>query len=116
MDTHTRNIGVVLDWVANHNSWDNTWIDNTGWHAVDGLGNINTPPGTTWADFVDLNVTNCDMRLAMIDAMQFWIYQADIDGYRCDAADYVPFDFWKQALNSLTTKLNKNLILLAEGA
>ena len=49
----------------------------------------------------DLNFDNPEMRLAMIDAMKWWVENAGVDGFRCDAADFVPFDFWKQALDSL---------------
>ena len=113
---HERGIAVILDWVANHTSWDNAWINNPGWYNVNAAGDIISPLGTTWTDVADLNFLNADMRLAMIDAMQYWIDEADIDGFRCDAADFVPFDFWKQALDSLKNNSEKELILLAEGA
>ena len=113
---HDRNIAVILDWVANHTSWDNAWISNKDWYTQDGNGNIISPPGTNWNDVADLNYDNGDMRLAMIAAMKYWIENANIDGYRCDAADYVPFDFWQQAIDSLHSIQGKKLILLAEGA
>ena len=31
----------------------------------------------------------------MLDAMKFWINEADIDGFRCDAVSFMPLDFWK---------------------
>lgn len=114
-EAHARNIAVILDWVANHTSWDNAWINNDGWYTENASGNIISPPGTSWTDVADLNYDNADMRLAMIDAMKFWVTEADIDGFRCDAADYVPFDFWKQAIDSLH-HLRNDLILLAEGS
>lgn len=114
-EAHERNIAVILDWVANHTAWDNAWINNDGWYTEDGAGNIISPPGTSWTDVADLNFANADMRLAMIDAMQYWITTANIDGFRCDAADYVPFDFWQQAIDSLNN-IRTDLILLAEGA
>lgn len=43
-EAHSRNIAVILDWVANHTAWDNNWIDNEGWYSVDGSGNIISPP------------------------------------------------------------------------
>lgn len=113
---HERNMAVILDWVANHTAWDNSWIDNAGWYTTNASGDIISPPGTTWTDVADLNFSNPDMRLAMIDAMNYWVDVADIDGFRCDAADYVPFDFWQQAIDSLKNNTDKNLILLAEGA
>jgi glycosidase len=115
-EAHNRKIAVMLDWVANHTSWDAEWIVHKSWYTQNASGNIISPPGTTWNDVADLNYSNDTMRQAMIDAMEFWITNADIDGFRCDAADYVPFDFWKQAIDSLHHATDKNLILLAEGS
>jgi glycosidase len=109
-------MAVVLDWVANHTSWDNPWISNKDWYTQDGNGNIISPPGTNWQDVADLNYSNLTMRLNMIDAMKYWVTSTDIDGFRCDAADMVPFDFWKQAIDSLEKADKKDLILLAEGS
>ena len=113
---HSKNIAVVLDWVANHTSWDNPWISNKAWYTQDGNGNIISPAGTNWADVADLNYDNADMRLAMIDAMKYWVYEANVDGFRCDAADMVPYTFWKQAIDSLKSITTHKLILLAEGS
>jgi glycosidase len=112
---HKNNIAVVLDWVANHTSWDNAWISNTDWYTQDANGNIISPAGTTWTDVADLNYDNAQMRLEMIKSMKYWITQANIDGFRCDAADYVPYSFWKQAIDSLK-KSGRKLVLLAEGS
>jgi len=51
----------------------------------------------------------------MIRAMKYWIFTANIDGYRCDNADYEPDDFWSQALDTLNTIKTHKLIYLAEG-
>lgn len=112
---HEKGIAVILDWVANHTAWDNDWINNTDWYTQDGNGNIVIPPGTNWQDVADLNFENEEMRLNMIEAMKFWIETADIDGFRCDAADMVPFDFWSQANSVLSSFSEKDLIMLAEG-
>ncbi|MCB0822521.1 MAG: alpha-amylase [Bacteroidales bacterium] len=114
--THDRDMAVILDWVANHTAWDNPWIENKDWYTQDGNGNIVIPPGTNWQDVADLNFDNAEMRLAMIDAMEFWLDTAYVDGFRCDAADMVPYSFWKQAIDSLNNHSEKNLIMLAEGA
>ena len=49
----------------------------------------------------------------MIEAMQYWVEEFDIDGFRCDVASWVPNDFWKQAIDSLN--LIKPMFMLAEG-
>ena len=115
-EAHKRKMAVILDWAANHTSWDNPWIENKAWYTQDGNGNIIHPAGTNWQDVADLNYNNADMRLAMIKAMKYWVLAANIDGYRCDAADYVPYDFWKQAIDTLINVPNRKLIMLAEGA
>ena len=115
-EAHNRNMSVVLDWVANHTAWDNPWItQHPEWYSQDGNGNIIIPPGTNWNDVADLNFSNATMRVNMIDAMKYWTLEANIDGFRCDYADGVPYDFWKQAIDSLNTIPNRNLIFLAEG-
>ena len=115
-EAHTRNMAVILDWVANHTSWDNPWIVNKSWYTQDANGNIIHPAGTNWMDVADLNFTNAEMRLEMIKAMKYWVLQANVDGYRCDAADWIPSTFWKQAIDSLRKIPNRDIIMLAEGA
>jgi glycosidase len=115
-EAHKRKMAVILDWAANHTSWDNPWIQNKGWYTQDANGNIISPVGTNWQDVADLNFDNQEMRLEMIKALKYWVLQANVDGFRCDAADYVPFSFWKQAIDSLHKIPNRNIIMLAEGA
>jgi glycosidase len=113
---HARGIAVILDWVANHTAWDHPWITNAGWYTTDGSGNIVHPPGTNWLDVADLDFGNRAMRLAMIDAMKYWVLEANVDGYRCDYADGVPADFWAQAFDTLAAIPGREYVLLAEGA
>lgn len=115
-EAHQRGMAVILDWVANHTSWDNPWIQNTSWYTKDAAGNIIYPAGTNWQDVADLNFNNSAMRLEMINAMKYWVLTANVDGFRCDAADYVPFDFWKQAIDDLRLIPNREIIMLAEGS
>ncbi len=112
---HTKNMAVMFDWVANHTAWDNAWISNKSWYQQDGAGNIIIPAGTNWTDVAALNYDNQDMRKAMIDALEYWVYTANIDGFRFDAADYVPFDFWKEANTALKSIPGHKLLLMAEG-
>ncbi len=115
---HERGIGVILDWVANHTAWDNVWLkQHPDWYTHDSVGNIIFPPGTDWTDVADLNYDNKDMRAAMIDAMRFWVDSVGVDGFRCDVADQVPVDFWKECISNLRQAAKpRDLIMLAEGS
>lgn len=113
---HSRNMAVIFDWVANHTAWDNAWItNNKSWYLQDVNGSVVSPPGMGWNDVAQLNFANNDMRLAMIKAMKYWVYTANIDGFRCDYSDGPPVDFWKQAIDTLRNISNHKLLMLAEG-
>ena len=117
---HERDMKVIIDWVPNHTGWDNPWIEsNPEWYTQDSLGNIidpidyNTGEPWGWTDVADLNYDNQEMRLAMIDALQYWLTEYDIDGFRIDVAHGIPQDFWDQMTPELV-KTKKDIFLLAE--
>ncbi|MBR6489660.1 MAG: alpha-glucosidase C-terminal domain-containing protein [Muribaculaceae bacterium] len=114
---HAHGMSIILDWVANHTAWDNVWMkDHKDWYTQDSTGAVIYPPGTDWTDVADLNYDNKEMRAAMIDAMKFWITEVGIDGFRCDVADQVPTDFWKDAITQLRAAAgDRKILMLAEG-
>jgi glycosidase len=110
---HAKGMKVIIDWVANHTAWDNVWVEaHPDWFTKDSLGNF-MPPVADWSDVIDLNYDNAQMRAEMIRSMQFWLTDADIDGFRCDVAEWVPTDFWVEARAALDTV--KPVFFLAEG-
>ncbi|MFZ4456698.1 MAG: alpha-amylase family glycosyl hydrolase [Bacteroidales bacterium] len=116
-DAHSKNMAVILDWVANHTSWDNPWITlHKDWYMQNYLGNVVSPPNTGWNDVAQLNFNNKAMRFEMIHSMKYWVYTANIDGFRCDFTDGPPVDFWKQAIDTLRNIKTHKLLLLAEGS
>jgi len=103
---------VILDWVPNHSSPDNPWIhDHPDFYEKDSLGNPRIP--YDWSDTRQLNYKNPELRDSMMAAMEFWINQTHIDGFRCDVAWHVPDDFWKEAISRF--RKIKPLFMLAEG-
>ena len=111
---HDLGLKVIIDWVANHTSRDANWW-NEGkkeWYVMDwekGLPIVEYD----WTDIAKLNYENQEMRLAMIDALKFWV-EKGIDGYRCDVAMNVPGDFWAEAWKQVR-EINPDVYLLAEG-
>lgn len=115
-EAHARGIALIMDLVANHTSWDNEWITHESFYTHDNSGAIISPPGTNWLDVADLNYGSTDVRKRMLNVMKYWILEANIDGYRCDYADGVPYSFWKSAIDTLRAIPNRKLIFFAEGA
>lgn len=115
---HEHGMGIILDWVANHTAWDHPWVkEHPDWYTYDEKADtIICPQPWNWEDVADLNYDNKDMREAMIDAMKFWIVEVGIDGFRCDVADGVPADFWKDAIDQLRAAAgDRKILMLAEG-
>jgi glycosidase len=111
---HSRGMAVMLDWVANQTSWDHPWItQHKDWYLQDGGGNIMQLG--SYSDVAALNFSNPDMCTEMINAMRYWVFAANIDGFRFDFADNPPISFWQQAITSLRGITTHKLLLLAEG-
>lgn len=110
---HSLGLKVILDWVANHTSPDALWINTkpADWYVRDENGN--TIVQYDWTDIAKLNYDNHDMRAEMEKAMRFWM-ERGIDGFRCDMACEVPFDFWQTTLPALR-KDYPQMYMLAEG-
>lgn len=113
---HAMGMAVILDWVANHTAWDHPWISaHPEWYTQNTNGQIIIPPGTNWNDVADLNFDQNAMRQAQIAAMKYWVLEANVDGFRCDYADGVPFDFWSEAIAALKSLPKRDVLMLAEG-
>lgn len=109
---HSAGMKVMLDWIANHTSWDHPWIATAPErYAKDASGNIASANG--WTDVAQLNYGEPSTGEAMSDAMMFWVEEGGIDGFRCDYADGVPHEFW-QAFISRARAAHPGLMMLAE--
>jgi glycosidase len=108
-------MAVIIDWVSNQTSWDHPWItEHKDWYMQDAEGNI--LQFSTYSDVAALNFSNTAMRAEMINAMRYWVFTTNIDGFRCDFADNPPFAYWQEAFTSLRGISSHKLLLLAEGS
>lgn len=109
---HELGMKVIIDWVANHTSWDNPLINkHPEWYKKDSAGTI-IAPVSDWTDVAALDYSQPGLREYMTDALAYWIKEADIDGYRCDVAGMLPVDFWNKAVPEI--RKIKPIFMLAE--
>ena len=117
---HARGMKIILDWVPNHTAWDNVWMRaHKDYYHKNERGEVEVPRGpdgklTDWTDVAQLEYKNPALRHAMIDAMTWWLKTYDIDGFRVDAAGFVPDSFWVAAVPALRASVHKPILLLAE--
>ena len=116
---HAAGFKVILDWVANHTAFDHSWtVAHKNWYTLRSDGSISRAVDdkgkeTDWSDVADLNYDNTAMRAEMITSMRWWLDNTGIDGFRCDVAGFVPYDFWAAVRTSLSA-VKPDLFLLAE--
>jgi glycosidase len=111
---HQEGMKVIIDWVANHTSWDHAWLtEHPDWYKKDTLGNIVSP--YDWTDVAPLDFNNKAVWAGMLDAMNYWIRETDIDGFRCDVAWSVPVEFWDYARAELDKTRKVFMLAEAEG-
>ncbi|RZA10880.1 MAG: alpha-amlyase, partial [Proteobacteria bacterium] len=110
---HKLGMHVILDWVGNHTAWDNVIrTEHPAWYLQDAKGSLRTTSWFDWDDIIELDYSSPDLRAYMTRAMRYWVEEAGVDGYRCDAAGFVPLDFWNKAAAEL--RAIKPVFMLAE--
>jgi glycosidase len=126
-EIHRLGMHVILDIAVNHTAWDHQWVkthpeyytrvepESKPWNKkwmdehpeyFKRLEELHmTYPihhaETDWWDVADLNFDNQNLRNEFKKIFKYWITEYDIDGYRCDAAAWVPSDFWDELRASL---------------
>ncbi len=108
---HENDIKVIIDWVPNHSSWDNTLtVEHPEFYMKDSTGNFK--PLFDWTDVIQFDYDQPGLRQYMIDALKFWITETDIDGFRFDVAHMIPVSFWNTVRPALYEV--KEVFMLAE--
>lgn len=111
---HSKNIKVLLDYVANHIHIEHPfWKDHRDW-----FGNLELPDGrknlrlwdeqrlTTWFEpyMPSFDFEGSEEALdVMTDNAVWWIKETGADGFRHDAVKHIPNEFWRL----LTRKIKK---------
>lgn len=63
------------------------------WYARDYRGELRLSPLWDCSDIIAFDCARPSLREYMIQSMCYWIDAFDVDGFRCDVAEYVVNDF-----------------------
>jgi glycosidase len=93
---HAQGFHVILDLVANHTAWDNRLAkDHPDWYEKTWDGKFRPTPWWDWSDIIDLDWWKPGVRAHVGGAMERWVRDFHVDGFRADVAGYIPLDFWE---------------------
>ena len=94
---HAKEGLLFVDLPANHTGWASTLqTHHPDWFRRQADGKFVSPGawGVTWADLVELDYSNPELRAYMADVFLFWCRNG-VDGFRCDAGYMIPAETWE---------------------
>ena len=94
---HSRRGLFFVDLPANHTGWASTLqTHHPDWFHREADGRFISPGawGVKWADLVELDYSNPQLRAYMADVFIFWCRNG-VDGFRCDAGYMIPLKTWE---------------------
>ena len=94
---HARKGLIFVDLPANHTGWASTLqTHHPEWFHREADGHFVSPGawGVKWADLVELDYSNPELRSYMADVFLFWCRNG-VDGFRCDAGYMIPAQTWE---------------------
>lgn len=114
-EAHSRNMNVILDYVANHVHKEHPlYIEHPDWATSLYLpdGSLNTERWdeyrlTTWFDVFlpTLDLERPEVYEPMTDSALFWLTEFGLDGFRHDATKHIHENFWRR----LTQKVKQDV-------
>lgn len=111
-EAHKYGLKVMMDIVINHTANDHYWVnEHPEYYLLDKDGKP-ARKAAEWTDITDLNYDNLELRKELIAMLTYWA-KLGVDGYRCDVASGVPYEFWKEADEAIK-KINPDFYWLAE--
>ena len=94
---HAKGGLLLVDLPANHTGWASTLqTHHPEWFRRAQDGKFVSPGawGVVWADLVELDYANAELRAYMADVFLFWC-RLGVDGFRCDAGYMIPAETWE---------------------
>jgi glycosidase len=109
---HCIGLSVMMDIVIHHTARDHAWVkEHPEYYMHDENGDILIAV-PEWSDIYDLDFSNKYLQEELAGMLMRWV-SFGVDGFRCDVASLVPYDFWERVIRE-SKKINPDFVWLAE--
>ncbi|MBO5647407.1 MAG: glycogen debranching enzyme N-terminal domain-containing protein [Kiritimatiellae bacterium] len=111
---HSRKGLFFVDLPANHTGWASALqTHHPEWFNREEDGRFVSPGawGVKWADLVELDYSNAELRAYMADVFLFWCRKG-VDGFRCDAGYMIPAETWQYIVCRVREEYPDTLFML----
>ena len=111
---HAKRGLFLIDLPANHTGWASTLqTHHPDWFHRQTDGKFVSPGawGVTWADLVELDYSNPELRAYMADVFLFWCRNG-VDGFRCDAGYMIPVETWEYIVAKVREEYPDTIFML----
>ena len=111
---HSRKGLFFVDLPANHTGWASVLqTHHPEWFHREEDGRFVSPGawGVKWADLVELDYSNAELRAYMADVFLFWCRKG-VDGFRCDAGYMIPAETWQYIVSRVREEYPDTVFML----
>ena len=111
---HSRKGLFFVDLPANHTGWASALqTHHPEWFRREVDGRFVSPGawGVKWADLVELDYSNAELRAYMADVFLFWCRKG-VDGFRCDAGYMIPAETWQYIVSRVREEYPDTVFML----
>ena len=111
---HAKSGLFFVDLPANHTGWASTLqTHHPDWFRHEPDGRFHSPGawGVKWADLVELDYANAELRTYMAQVFLFWCRHG-VDGFRCDAGYMISAETWEYIVAKVREEYPDTVFLL----
>ncbi|RFU68058.1 alpha-amlyase [Peribacillus saganii] len=119
-EAHKRKMKVIIDFNVNNVGPNHPWLadpEKKNWihekKSAKSTSSKNELEKAWIDDLPDLAQENPETAKYLIDAAKWWVKETDVDGYRIDAVNNVPMEFWSDFTKAVKSE-KKDFYLLGD--
>lgn len=100
---HQHQMSLIIDIVFNHAGVDHQYASTNPEFFILDENNQPTRKVADWSDIIDYDFSRRELWTELKNVLMFWA-DIGVDGFRCDVASLVPYEFWLESVSFIKAK------------